>query len=62
MHVQNSRQFTEEVRKIHLEDDEVLRSLLSLPTSETVKVIQERLMEDETLSERTDLSLAYRDS
>ena len=46
------------MRKIHLEDDEVLASfdISSLFTNIAVEVIQERLMEDETLPERTDLS------
>ena len=62
MIVQNSRDFAEEIRGIQLENDEVLASFdvsslfTNVPVNEAVEVIQERLIEDETLQGRTDLS------
>ena len=62
-HVKNSRHFTEMMGSVHVESDEILVSsdvsflFTNVPVSEAVFIIRKRLMEDETLGDRTYLSL-----
>ena len=61
-HVKNSRHFTEMMGSVHVESDEILVSFdvsslfTNVPVGEAVSIIHKRLMEDETLGDRTSLS------
>ena len=61
-HVKNSRHFTEVMGSVHVESDEILVSFdvsslfTNVSVGEAVSIICERLMEDETLGDRTSLS------
>ena len=61
-HVQNSRDYAEKMERIKLENDEVLASsnvsslFTNVPVNEAVEVIQEQLIADKTVPERSNLS------
>ncbi|KAI8518835.1 hypothetical protein Bbelb_020920 [Branchiostoma belcheri] len=62
-HVQNSADFVNKIKDIHVEDDETITSydvcslFTSIPPKEAVSVVKEALEADDTLADRTNLSV-----
>ncbi|KAI8493100.1 hypothetical protein Bbelb_291040 [Branchiostoma belcheri] len=62
-HVKNSADFVNKIKDIHVEDDETITSydvcspFTSIPPKEAVSVVREALEADDTLADRTNLSV-----
>ena len=62
-HIENTRDFVEKIKGFKLQEDEVLTSydvaalFTSIPPDVTIQVVRNRLESDQTLQERTNLSV-----